>query len=77
MTPEMMLTMVVLAFAVWLFVSEWIRVDVVGVLMMVLLPLMGLIAPKQAFVGLTASGLSDTYLCPSCVEARKATDAAQ
>ena len=30
---------------------------------------------EQAFVGLTASGLSGTYLCPPCVEARKATDA--
>ena len=57
MNPEMTLTMVVLAFAVWLFVSEWIRVDVVGVLMMVLLPLMGLIAPKQAFVGLSSNAV--------------------
>jgi len=57
MTSEMMLTMVVLAFAVWLFVSEWIRVDVVGVLMMVLLPLLGLIEPKQAFVGLSSNAV--------------------
>jgi di/tricarboxylate transporter len=53
----MILTMAVLAFAVWLFVSEWIRVDVVGVLMMVLLPLLGLIAPKQAFVGLSSNAV--------------------
>jgi hypothetical protein len=26
---------------------------------------------EQAFVGLTASGLSDTYLCAPCVEARR------
>lgn len=57
MTPEMILTMVVLAFVVWLFVSEWIRVDVVGVLMMVLLPMLGLIAPKQAFVGLSSNAV--------------------
>ena len=31
---------------------------------------------EQAFVGLTDSGLSDTYLCPPCVEARKVSDAA-
>jgi hypothetical protein len=31
---------------------------------------------EQAFLGLTASGLSDTYLCPPCVEARKGSDAA-
>ena len=57
MTPEMILTMVVLAFVVWLFVSEWIRVDVVGILMMVLLPMLGLIAPKQAFVGLSSNAV--------------------
>jgi hypothetical protein len=37
MTPEMMLTMIVLAFVIILFVFEWVRVDVVGILMMVLL----------------------------------------
>ena len=52
MTPEMILTMVVLAFAVWLFISEWVRVDVVGIIMMVMLPLLGLISPREAFVGL-------------------------
>ncbi len=57
MTPEMILTMVVLAFAVWLFVSEWIRVDVVGILMMVLLPMLGLISGKQAFVGLSSNAV--------------------
>jgi len=30
---------------------------------------------EAAFVGLTASGLSGTYLCPRCVEARKGSDA--
>ena len=57
MTPEMILTMVVLVFVVWLFVSEWIRVDVVGVLMMVLLPILGLISGKQAFVGLSSNAV--------------------
>jgi len=57
MTPEMILTMVVLVFVIWLFVSEWIRVDVVGILMMVLLPLLGLISPKQAFVGLSSNAV--------------------
>ena len=43
MTPDMMLTMAVLVFVVFLFVSEWVRVDVVGILMMVVLPLIGLV----------------------------------
>ena len=53
----MILTMVVLVFVVWLFVSEWIRVDVVGILMMVLLPMLGLISGKQAFVGLSSNAV--------------------
>ena len=57
MTPEMILTMVVLAFAVWLFISEWVRVDVVGIIMMVLLPLIGLISPREAFVGLSSNAV--------------------
>jgi len=31
---------------------------------------------EQAFIGLTASGLSGTYLCAPCVEARRSSDAA-
>jgi di/tricarboxylate transporter len=49
--------MVVLAFAVWLFISEWVRVDVVGIIMMVLLPLIGLISPSDAFVGLSSNAV--------------------
>ena len=36
MTPEIVLTMIVLVFVIVLFVFEWVRVDVVGILMMVL-----------------------------------------
>ncbi|MFW6081799.1 MAG: SLC13 family permease, partial [Desulfosalsimonas sp.] len=57
MTPEMMLTMIVLVFVITLFVFEWVRVDVVGILMMVLLPLLGLISPKEAFVGLSSNAV--------------------
>ncbi|GBC63166.1 SLC13 family permease [Desulfonema ishimotonii] len=57
MTPDMMLTMLVLIFVIVLFVFEWVRVDVVGILMMVLLPLIGLITPKEAFVGLSSNAV--------------------
>ncbi len=57
MTPEMLLTMIVLAFVIVLFVFEWVRVDVVGILMMVLLPLIGLISPQDAFVGLSSNAV--------------------
>ena len=57
MTPEMILTLVVLVFVVTLFVFEWVRVDVVGIMMMVLLPSIGLISPKEAFVGLSSNAV--------------------
>ena len=57
MTAEMVMTLIVLAFAVILFVFEWVRVDVVGIMMMVLLPLIGLVTPKQAFLGLSSNAV--------------------
>jgi di/tricarboxylate transporter len=57
MTPEMILTMIVLIFVIVLFIFEWVRVDVVGIIMMVLLPLVGLISPKEAFVGLSSNAV--------------------
>jgi di/tricarboxylate transporter len=57
MTPEMLITMVVLVFVIVLFVFEWVRVDVVGIMMMVLLPLIGLISPQEAFVGLSSNAV--------------------
>ena len=57
MTPEMILTMIVLIFAIILFIFEWVRVDVVGIIMMVMLPLIGLVSPKEAFVGLSSNAV--------------------
>ena len=57
MTPEMILTMIVLVFVILTFIFEWVRVDVVGIVMMVLLPLVGLISPSQAFVGLSSNAV--------------------
>ena len=57
MTPEMIMTMAVLALVICLFVFEWVRVDVVGIMMMVLLPLIGLVTPKEAFVGLSSNAV--------------------
>ncbi|MFC1520942.1 SLC13 family permease [Elusimicrobiota bacterium] len=57
MTPEMILTMAVLGFAICMFVFEWVRVDVVGIIMMVMLPLLGLISAQQAFVGLSSNAV--------------------
>ncbi|MFO7751910.1 MAG: SLC13 family permease [Desulfobacteraceae bacterium] len=57
MTPEMITTMIVLVFVIFLFVFEWVRVDVVGIIMMVLLPLIGLVTPKEAFIGLSSNAV--------------------
>ncbi|MGB2687870.1 MAG: SLC13 family permease, partial [Desulfobacterales bacterium] len=57
MTPEMILTMIVLGFVIVLFIFEWVRVDVVGIIMMVLLPLIGLVSPKEAFLGLSSNAV--------------------
>lgn len=57
MTQDMILTLLVLFLALFLFVSEWVRVDVVSIIMMVILPLMGLVTPKQAFEGLSSNAV--------------------
>ncbi len=57
MTPEIITVMAVLVFAVLLFIFEWVRVDVVGLIMMVLLPLLGLVTPQQAISGLSSNAV--------------------
>jgi di/tricarboxylate transporter len=57
MTPQMIMTMIVLGFVIFLFVFEWVRVDVVGIMMMVMLPLIGIVTPKEAFVGLSSNAV--------------------
>ncbi len=51
------LTLEVLLLAIFLFVSELVRVDVVGILMMVLLPLLGLVDPEKAISGLSSNAV--------------------
>lgn len=46
-----------LAFAVLMFVFEWVRVDVVGILMMIILPILGLVTPKEAISGLSSNAV--------------------
>ena len=57
MTIQMWITMAVLVFVILLFVFEWVRVDVVGIIMMVLLPILGLISPQDAFIGLSSNAV--------------------
>lgn len=49
--------MIMICFAIFLFIAEWIRVDVVAILMMVTLPLLHLVTPKEAFVGFSSNAV--------------------
>ncbi len=57
LTAEMMMVMAMIVLAVFLFIVEWIRVDVVAILMMVSLPLLGLVTPTEAFIGLSSNAV--------------------
>ncbi len=51
MTPDIILVLTILAAAVILFVTEWIRMDLVALLVMTSLALTGLITPTQSLSG--------------------------
>jgi len=57
MTTEIMIVFGFLIFVTILFVFELVRVDIVGLLMMVLLPLSGLIEASQAISGLSSNAV--------------------
>jgi len=55
MTPEIVKMLIVLAITIFLFVSEWLRLDVIAIGLMVVLPWLGLVTPAQAFSGLASN----------------------
>ncbi|UCF87629.1 MAG: SLC13 family permease [Nitrospiraceae bacterium] len=57
LTTQMMVVMGVLIFAIALFVFEWVRIDVVGIIMMILLPILGLVTPREAISGLSSNAV--------------------
>ena len=57
LTTEMILVMVMICVAIFLFIVEWVRVDVVAILMMVSLPLLKLVTPNEAFVGFSSNAV--------------------
>lgn len=57
LTTDMILVMCMIGLAVFLFVVEWVRVDVVAILMMVVLPLLHLVTPKEAFLGMSSNAV--------------------
>ena len=57
LTTEMILVITMIGVAVFLFIAEWVRVDVVAIIMMVALPLLHLVTPKEAFVGFASNAV--------------------
>ncbi len=56
-TPDMLKVFVLLIGAIIIFVFEWLRVDVVGILIMILLPLTGVISAEEATSGLSSNAV--------------------
>jgi di/tricarboxylate transporter len=56
-TQDMMIVFGLLGLAVFLFVTDLLRVDLVGLLMMVLLPLTGVLSAEQAIAGLSSNAV--------------------
>ncbi|MBU2490653.1 MAG: SLC13 family permease [Proteobacteria bacterium] len=57
MTGDIALVLCMIGLAVFLFIVEWVRVDVVAILMMILLPLLHLVTPTEAFSGLSSNAV--------------------
>ncbi len=57
LTTEIILVLAMIGVAVFLFIVEWVRVDVVAIIMMVALPLLGLVKPNEAFSGLSSNAV--------------------
>ena len=56
-TLQMGIVMGVLVLAILMFIFEWVRVDVVGWIMMVILPILGVVTPKEAISGLSSNAV--------------------
>jgi di/tricarboxylate transporter len=57
MTTEIILTFAVLGITIFLFVSEWLRVDVVALCVMLALPWLGLVEAHEALAGLSSNAV--------------------
>jgi di/tricarboxylate transporter len=56
-TKDMLIVFSLLGLAIFLFVTDLLRVDLVGLLMMVLLPLTGVLTAEQAIAGLSSNAV--------------------
>ncbi len=56
-TPDMIKVFVLLFSAILIFVFDWLRVDIVGILIMILLPLTGVLTAEEATAGLSSNAV--------------------
>ena len=54
MTFEIIIVLIILMTAIVLFITEWVRMDVVALLVLVSLPVLGLITPTEALSGFSS-----------------------
>ena len=57
LTTDMILVFTVIGLTIFLFLVEWVRVDVVAILVMVTLPFLGLIGGRETFQGLSSTAV--------------------
>jgi len=57
LSGDMILVFIMIGIAVALFISEWVRVDVVALIVMVALPMLGLVSGAEAFAGLASNAV--------------------
>ena len=57
MTPEMTITLVILTVAIILFVTEWLRVDIVALLVLLALVLTGVLTTEEAVAGFSSTAV--------------------
>lgn len=57
MTTDMLMVFGVMGAAIFLFLVEWLRVDVVAILIMIALPMLGLVTGNEAFSGLASNAV--------------------
>jgi di/tricarboxylate transporter len=51
------MVLAIIGLAIFLFIVEWIRVDMVAIMMTVILPILGLVTPKEAFSGFSSNAV--------------------
>jgi di/tricarboxylate transporter len=57
MTPEMIITLVILLAAIVLFITEWLRVDMVALLVLLSLVLTGILTAEEAVAGFSSTAV--------------------